>query len=51
MVDYESPNFNKETGRFEHRSGDKNNKSFGDLFGWAADYFTRENDEAENNGT
>ena len=35
MDEYESPNFNKETGRFEHLSGDKNNKSFADLFGWA----------------
>ncbi len=50
MDEYESPNFNKETGRFEHLSGDKNNKSFADLFGWAVGYFTRENDEAENNG-
>ena len=50
MDEYESPNFNKETGRFEHLSGDKNNKSFADLFGLAVGYFTRENDEAENNG-
>ena len=50
MRDYESPNFDRESGRFQHSDGDKHDKSFVDLFGLAFKYFLREDDAFERNG-
>ena len=46
----DSPNFNKSTKRFQHPSGDLNEKSFSDLFNFSRDYFMRVDDEWENTG-
>ena len=45
-----SPNFNKQTARFQHPKGDLHNKSFADLFKFFSAYFTRESDGRENAG-
>ena len=45
-----SPNFNKQTARFQHPKGDLHDKSFADLFKFFSAYFTRESDERENAG-
>jgi len=47
---YDSPNYNKNTGRFQHPNGNSHNKRLTDLAGFAYDYFTRENDEFEKKG-
>jgi len=46
----ESPNFNKQTARFQHPKGDLHDKSFVDLFKFFSAYFSRESDERENSG-
>ena len=46
----DSPNFNNSTNRFQHPTGDSNDKSFGDLFDFFTDYFRRVDDEWENIG-
>ena len=45
-----SPNFNKQTARFQHPKGDLHDKSVLDLFKFFSSYFTRKNDEKENAG-
>lgn len=45
-----SPNFNKQTARFQHPKGDLHDKSVLDLFKFFSSYFTRESDEKENAG-
>jgi len=50
MDTYNSPNFNKDTGRFQHPEGDKHNKSAGDLFDFFRAYYKREADKWENEG-
>jgi N-acyl-phosphatidylethanolamine-hydrolysing phospholipase D len=50
MDKYNSPNFNQDTGRFQHPDGDKHNKSAGDLFDFFSAYFKREGDEWESEG-
>ena len=47
---YDSPNFNKDTGRFHHPEGNNHNKRFRDITSFAYHYFTRENDELEKTG-
>ena len=47
---YDSPNFNPETGRFQHPDGDKHDKSFADMLGLARSYFSRSPDEWEKKG-
>ena len=47
---YDSPNFNPETGRFQHTGGDKHNKSFTDMMGLAVSYFSRAPDAWEKKG-
>ena len=46
----ESPNFNKQTARFQHSKGDLHDKTFVDLFKFFSAYFTRKSDERENAG-
>jgi len=46
----ESPNFNKQTARFQHSKSDLHDKTFVDLFKFFSAYFTRESDERENAG-
>jgi len=46
----ESPNFNKQTARFQHSTGDLHDKTFVDLFKFFSAYFTRKSDERENAG-
>ena len=46
----DSPNFNKSTKRFQHPTGDSNEKSFNDLFNFYKDYFRRVDDNWENTG-
>ena len=50
MDTYNSPNFNKDTGRFQHPEGDKHNKSAGDLFDFFRAYYKREADKWESEG-
>ena len=50
MTDPNSPNFNKQTARFQHPKGDLNDKSFADLFKFFSAYLTRQSDERENAG-
>ena len=45
-----SPNFNKQTGRFQHPKRNLNDKSFVDSFKFFSSYFTRDSDERENAG-
>ena len=47
---FDSPNFNNSTKRFQHPNGDLNDKSFGDLFDFFIEYFTRSDDDWENIG-
>lgn len=50
-MDYsQSPQFNSDTGRFEHPNGEKHDKSFSDMLGLASAYFSREKDEREETG-
>ena len=46
----DSPNFNKQTARFQHPKGDLHDKSIVDLFKFFSSYFTRESDKKENAG-
>ena len=50
MQDFDSPNFDRASGRFQHSDGDKHNKSFVELFGLAFKYFSREYDAFEERG-
>ena len=50
VQDYDSPNFDRASGRFQHSDGDKHNKSFVELFGLAFKYFSREYDAFEERG-
>ena len=45
MDTYNSPNFNRSTGRFQHPGGDKHNKSFGELFDFFSAYYKHQADE------
>ena len=50
-MDYsQSPQFNSDTGRFEHPNGERHDKSFSDMLGLASAYFSREKDEREETG-
>ena len=46
----DSPNFNKSTKRFQHPAGDRHDKSFGDLFDFFREYFSRPDDKWETTG-
>lgn len=51
MPDYSfSPNFNQETGEFEHPDGYSHDKGFVEGMGLARRYFTRDDDPAETEG-
>lgn len=45
-----SPQFNMETGRFQHPDGDTHDKSLMDLLGLASEYFSRPDDPMEKTG-
>ena len=47
---FNSPNFNDLTKRFEHPSGDLDDKSFGEIWDYYRAYFSREHDEWESTG-
>ena len=46
----DSPNFNKQTARFQHPKGDLHDKTFVEFFKFFSAYVTRQVDETENTG-